>query len=184
MPHVDVEGVSHFPEPLQHPEQAPPPQVQVPLEQDSPAAHLPHAAPPMPHADADWPLDSTHVPFVPPLQHPVGQVVALQGCPLSCVAASASPVASAVESALASPALWSPVPGWSVVASEEDAASCCARSPSVIPASAVHPSAPPAPTPTSMATTTDHPHEPRLRMVSCYPDATRQSDRSRPLITA
>jgi len=37
-----------------------------------------HALPPVPHAPGDWPASSSQVPLVPPLQHPFGQVVALQ----------------------------------------------------------------------------------------------------------
>jgi hypothetical protein len=54
----------------QHPAQAPPPQLQAPLEQLCPVAHVPHALPPEPHAIVVCSPTATH--FFP-AQHPVGQ---------------------------------------------------------------------------------------------------------------
>jgi len=54
-------------------------QVQVPLDlSHTPFAQDAHAAPPVPHEDADSELHASHVPVAPPLQHPVGQEVESQ----------------------------------------------------------------------------------------------------------
>ena len=46
-------SATHDP-PLQQPEHEPPPQVQDPLEHESPLPHGLHAAPPVPHCEPDW----------------------------------------------------------------------------------------------------------------------------------
>jgi hypothetical protein len=54
----------------QQPAHAPPPQVQAPLEQLCPVAHLPHALPPEPHAAVPWSAERTHLlPSQQPIEH-------------------------------------------------------------------------------------------------------------------
>ena len=82
VPHevFDSEAYGSHDVPLQQPAHEPPPQLQTPLEQESPLPHEPHAAPPVPHCPCDCEAYSTHV---LPLQQPLGHEAASQThCPV------------------------------------------------------------------------------------------------------
>ena len=48
----------------------------VPDVQQPPVEHVEHCAPPCPHDEPDIDPNASHVPLVPPLQHPSGHVLA------------------------------------------------------------------------------------------------------------